>query len=415
MADKIMESYNDRETDGILDLLVSSPSLLIESDLDDTLTYTILERIADDKRKNGIMASVINSMIGSCYYLMSDENSIQAEHHRTRLADQVDRLTLAFENLEKTHGISPDLVTYSLAYTALGCHSSFHGSADIMLKMAAKIAKKLSGGKRRKALAASRRKRSSSFTDSESSLKNLLGKDFKVLLETDDLAVVNKPSGVPCYHRKTTTAGKVNKKKKDNGGNESQLTGDISLEDALLNCNVPLSTLNPDGLGIVHRLDRGSSGCLVLAKNDEAHARLVSEFFLRRAHKSYLTVLHETTASKLEKDDGVIDSLVHGRPAKSQYRVLKRLPDVSLVEFQIFTGRKHQVRVHAVSSEGLASPVLNDELYGSQDGQGRTSTPKDGSSKRFFLHASTLAIPTFDIDVEAPLPSWWHDTMPEII
>ncbi|KAL3923445.1 MAG: hypothetical protein SGILL_001657 [Bacillariaceae sp.] len=285
----------------------------------------------------------------------------------------------------------------------------------MMLLEAGKRAKKMAGGKRRKALAAARRKASCTFTEAETRLKRLLGDDFDVLVETEDLAVISKPSGVPCFHRKTTTAGKIKKKTKKGKGTKRSASHlielpDISLEDALLSCNVLLSTLNPEALGLVHRLDRGSSGCLVLAKNDETHARLVSEFFLRRTSKTYLTILCNTPKSNLE-DEGVIEALVHGRPAKSKYRVLERFPSsqASLVEFDIFTGRKHQIRVHASSEEGLASPVLNDEIYG--DENERNKSRKGDPTNRFFLHASKLSIPSFDIDVEAPIPSWWHETI----
>ena len=83
-----------------------------------------------------------------------------------------------------------------------------------------------------------------------------------------------------------------------------------------------------------------------------------------------------------------------------------------LVEFDIYTGRRHQIRVHA--SEGLASPVLGDERYGSDNGSISAAAAKGDSSQRFFLHASKLAIPRFDVEVEAPIPSWWRESIPEL-
>ena len=83
-----------------------------------------------------------------------------------------------------------------------------------------------------------------------------------------------------------TSAGKKKKKK---GKNREPTDLDMSLVDALLHCNVVLSTLNPESQGLVHRLDRGTSGCILLAKTDEMHARAVAEFYCRNAKKTYQT------------------------------------------------------------------------------------------------------------------------------
>jgi 23S rRNA pseudouridine1911/1915/1917 synthase len=268
------------------------------------------------------------------------------------------------------------------------------------MEQAIRKSKKKAGGKRRKTLAASRRKlKVSNVGEVEEELRCLCGDDFSVLHETDGLLVVNKPSGVPCFHRKTTTAGKIRKRK----GKDAAVADDISLEDALISCNVPLSTLNPEALGLVHRLDRGSSGCLVLAKTDEMHALLVSEFFLRRTEKTYLTVV--SPAPDLSTPQGgTIDQPVDGRPAKSRYRIKQRFSDsAALLEFDIYTGRKHQIRVHA--SEALASPVYLDPLYSNPNDH---SHPTAGNpQQQFLLHASSLRIPKYGIEVEAPIPKWW--------
>jgi 23S rRNA-/tRNA-specific pseudouridylate synthase len=229
------------------------------------------------------------------------------------------------------------------------------------------------------------------------------------LHETDDFVVINKPSGVPCFHKKKTTAGKIKKGK----GKQKYMASDVSLEDALLNCNIPLSTLNPEAMGLVHRLDRGSSGCMVLAKTNEMHANLVAEFFLRRTQKRYLALVAPAPDSSLS-DEGLIDLPVDGRPAKSKYRVVERYGAgvAALLEFDIYTGRKHQVRVHA--AEGLSSPVLMDNGYssGRQDSTDLENLVKFNEGKQhFFLHSSSLVIPEHGIDVKAPLPSCWDDTI----
>jgi 23S rRNA-/tRNA-specific pseudouridylate synthase len=94
--------------------------------------------------------------------------------------------------------------------------------------------------------------------------------------------------------------------------------------------------------------------------------------------------------------------------------VVERYGDAAaLLEFDIYTGRKHQVRVHAV--EGLGSPVLMDTLYSSK-GQNenddiRPLLPTYDSKKQFFLHASSLEIPEYGINVKASLPYWWDETI----
>jgi 23S rRNA-/tRNA-specific pseudouridylate synthase len=188
--------------------------------------------------------------------------------------------------------------------------------------------------------------------------------------------------------------------------------------------------LNADARGLVHRLDRGTSGCIVLAKSDECHARLVTDFFLRRNSKSYLalipTSVHDDDdgASFVPKelqegDSGTIELPVEGRPAKSLYRV-ERMYDscfgkpMTLIRVTTVTGRKHQVRIHL--AKGLGRPIFMDPLYGDHKTNSFTDEelserlPKDGK-QRFFLHAASLELPRSGIRVEAPLPSWWTKAM----
>ncbi|VEU44557.1 unnamed protein product [Pseudo-nitzschia multistriata] len=416
LAESISRSYAEKETDGVVELATTSSLLTdLSVDIEDDLIPAILE--ASGGRK-GIVASIMNAMIGSgCHFI--DETKTKAGTTPGLVSDRV--LSL-MEGLFDAADVTPDIVTYSLAYEALSKDDpdDTDGLADSILETAERSSKKIAGGKRRKLLASSRRKVTSSFSDAEDDLRELLGADFEVLLETDGFAVVNKPSGVPCFHARTTTAGKIKrgkgKKKKGKKGQQQnenkandRLPSDVSLEDALVSCNVPLSTLNPEALGLVHRLDRGSSGCLILAKTNELHARLVSEFFLRRTTKQYVALVRETQASSISKK-GSIDHAVGGRSARSDYQLLERYrsdgDDAAMVGFEIFTGRKHQIRVHA--AEVLGSPVWGDPLYGAGDGGPNTKPPQQ---ERIFLHASRLKIPVLGVDVESPVPSWWESTL----
>jgi 23S rRNA-/tRNA-specific pseudouridylate synthase len=413
LVNQIWESYHERETDGVLDCVLSS-SLMTdrEVDLQGTLVPSILA--AADGKQKGSIASIMNAMIGSCCFLATDGGALQDERDLTLVSGRVEDLLFAYEEMDRNAGIAPDIVSYSLAYTALRNNPDNQELASNVLETALQRSKKKAGSKRRKTLAALRRKPVSTFKEAELELKQLLGNSFELLAEGDGFAVINKPSGVPCFHLKTTTAGKI-KKSKRGGSSDKVPQSDISLEDALISCNVPLSTLNPDALGLVHRLDRWSSGCLVLAKTDDMHAQLMSEFFLRRTTKTYVALLRESSRSCLN-DEGVIEQPVHGRPAKTKYKVIERnqLSGISLVEFEIFTGRKHQIRVHA--AESLFSPVLNDGLYddmNENNGDVANKPPKD-SKESFFLHARRLTIPHLGIDVEATVPSLWQDKTTEL-
>lgn len=427
-AEQLRSRYNDKETDGILEL-ATSPSFLANKEFDDVekLISAILEAVGENK---GAVASVLNALIGSCIlHASAIAKAPYEEGTKSLLTDRVNSLMLAYDELQETKDINPDVVTLSLAYTA------FHNLdeddpkgqrlATTVLEQAQRRTKKIAGGRRRKQLVSLSRKAKSTFFDEEEHLKDLLGDDFQVLLETAEFAVINKPSGVPCFHRKATTAGKIKKGKKGNGiaadttltssGSATRIRPDISLEDAVVSRNIPLSTLNPDALGLVHRLDRGSSGCMVIAKTDVAHARLVAEFFLRRTSKVYTTLVeYDSSSSLTSKDGGMIELPVDGRPARSKYHVLERYESLNaaMVEFEIFTGRKHQIRVH--TAKGLGSPVMNDGLYSNRPSNNVDSSGGDDDRLRFFLHASKLRIPTFDIDVEAPIPSWWVETIPSL-
>jgi 23S rRNA-/tRNA-specific pseudouridylate synthase len=214
--------------------------------------------------------------------------------------------------------------------------------------------------------------------------------------------------------------------------------------------NFALSTVNPVARGIIHRLDRGTSGCVCLAKSNEAHMKLIASFFLRRVTKKYLALVQLSSSSSLEQE-GVMNALVDGKPAVSKYKVVNKYyagdgpnQGVALLEVETLTGRKHQVRVHC---SGIGHPIIFDPLYSSFEPPvpaSRRKTKKDVQRKRgkgdnteehvlslpkaitdlamsmtpgqerFFLHAQTLSIPEFDVDVQAPLPTWWTETLDQL-
>ena len=175
---------------------------------------------------------------------------------------------------------------------------------------------------------------------------------LEVLFEDKDIIVINKPPGLVVHP----------------GAGHRQHT----LVNALLSHCPTLSGIGgKERPGIVHRLDKETSGCLVVAKNDWAHRELSRQFAERSVEKIYLALV----AGKLRKDAGVIEEKIgrhpvhrqrmsvasaRGRPAKTDYRVVCSGDQASLVECRLYSGRTHQIRVHL---HHLGHPVLGDKVY----------------------------------------------------
>jgi 23S rRNA pseudouridine1911/1915/1917 synthase len=218
-----------------------------------------------------------------------------------------------------------------------------------------------------------------------------------VLYEDDDVAVVNKPAGVIVHPGAGTTAG--------------------TLAGALLHRFGNLSALGgPMRPGIVHRLDKGTSGALIVARNDEAHRALVAQFQGREVAKTYLALVH----GSMQQDAGRIELPVardlqrrirmttrrrEGRAARTDWRVLLRLPGFSLVEADLHTGRTHQIRVHFAA---LGHPVVGDTVYGAPR-EVRAGTRSLAPLGRTFLHAARVSFQHprtgKQVTARAPLPA----------
>jgi 23S rRNA pseudouridine1911/1915/1917 synthase len=210
---------------------------------------------------------------------------------------------------------------------------------------------------------------------------------LEILFEDEDLVVVNKPTGLVVH---------------PGAGNQRH-----TLVNALLHHCTNLSGIGgKQRPGIVHRLDKETSGCLVVAKNDVAHQHLSRQFAEREVKKIYLAIV----AGTLKRPRGTIDAAIgrhpvqrkkmavqptKGRLAKTDYRVLKAGCAVSLVECAIHSGRTHQIRVHL---HHLGHPVIGDSLYG-----------KKGQAPRQMLHAWKLGFThprtSERLFFEAPIPA----------
>ena len=237
-----------------------------------------------------------------------------------------------------------------------------------------------------------------------------------IIYEDDDLSVINKPAGMMVHAGSGATEDARNRG---------------TLVNALLGHYEQLSTtggaMRP---GIVHRLDKQTSGLIVVARNDAAHQKLGEMFSRRQVHKTYVALVH----GHLKQDRGTISAAIArdavrrtrmttrresgARAAISHYAVLERITSrfgvFTLVSVRIETGRTHQIRVHLSS---IGYPVVGDTLYGAPSrivavsaGRRKKSDPEPEtiSLDRNFLHAAELefAHPRTGrrLQLKAPLP-----------
>jgi len=223
---------------------------------------------------------------------------------------------------------------------------------------------------------------------------------LEVLYEDAHIIAVNKPPGLVVHPAAGHTSG--------------------TLVNALLHHCPDLAGIGGEERpGIVHRLDKDTSGAMVVAKNDAAHRSLVEQFKNRSVRKEYLAIVHGLPSPSCRRIETPIGRSRHdrkkmsarsptGRRAVTRYKVAEKLPGAALLRLRIETGRTHQIRVHMAH---IGHPVLGDEQYGSRskDRAGPCQVPRQ------MLHAEKLSFrhpPTGKpLQVVAPLPQDMADVI----
>ena len=212
-----------------------------------------------------------------------------------------------------------------------------------------------------------------------------------ILYEDEDIIVVNKARGMVVHPAAGVNSG--------------------TLVNALLYHCDDLSGINGEiRPGIVHRLDKDTSGVMVCAKNDKAHVNLAEQIRTKAAHRIYLAIVN----GNIKEEAGIIKGDIgrhpierkkmaivkdNGKPAVTHFKVLERFGDYTLVECKLETGRTHQIRVHMAS---IGHPLVNDPKYGP-----KKSSPFAIKGQALHSHELTLTHPTTGEEMHfmAPLPA----------
>lgn len=219
-----------------------------------------------------------------------------------------------------------------------------------------------------------------------------------IIYEDDDLIVINKPSGLVVH---------------PGNGNKNH-----TLVNALLYYNKELSTNDENRPGIVHRLDKDTSGLMIVAKNNKAHQLLAEGFKNKTITRKYLALV----VGEIKENEGVIDAPIgrdpddrkkfiitqnNSKSAISNFKVIKRYKGYTLIELKLLTGRTHQIRVHM---KYIGHPVYNDPVYSN-------STSDFGqflhSYKLSFTHPITNKLLEFVIELPHEFQDF-IDTLTEI-
>lgn len=213
-----------------------------------------------------------------------------------------------------------------------------------------------------------------------------------ILYEDEDLLIVNKPKGMVVHPA------------------IGHYTGTL-VNAIMYHCKDSLSGINGEiRPGIVHRIDKDTTGSLIVCKNDEAHARIAAQIKEHSVTRKYVGVV----AGNFKEENGTVEGAIgrhpvdrkkmainekNGKPAITHYRVLQPLKGASYMEFALETGRTHQIRVHMAS---ISHPLLGDTVYGSQKNPYKLQGQALHAKTIGFVHPSTGEY----MEVSAPVPDY---------
>jgi 23S rRNA pseudouridine1911/1915/1917 synthase len=221
----------------------------------------------------------------------------------------------------------------------------------------------------------------------------------EILYEDDDIIVVNKPKGMVVHPA--------------NGNPDGTLVNAV-----MAICKDSLSGIGGEiRPGIVHRLDKNTSGAIIIAKNDKAHINLSEQLKNHEIKKTYIAlvrgVVKENNATinmpigRSKKDRKKMDVDKNGKEAITHFKVLKRYKDCTLLEINIETGRTHQIRVHL---SHIGYPIIGDEVYSN----GKNKWNIEGQC----LNAKSLdfkhKIIEKNMHIEAPIPKYFENIIKEL-
>ena len=222
---------------------------------------------------------------------------------------------------------------------------------------------------------------------------------LEILYEDNDIIVVNKPKGMVVHPA--------------NGNPDGTLVNAI-----MSICKDSLSGIGGEiRPGIVHRLDKNTSGAIIIAKNDKAHINLSEQLKNHEINKTYIAlvrgIVKENNATinmpigRSKKDRKKMDVDKNGKEAITHFKVLKRYKDCTLLEINIETGRTHQIRVHL---SHIGYPIIGDEVYSN----GKNKWNIEGQC----LHAKSLdfkhPITGKNMHIEAPIPEYFENIIKEL-
>lgn len=215
-----------------------------------------------------------------------------------------------------------------------------------------------------------------------------------ILFEDDDLLIVNKPKGMVVHPAPGHANGTL-------------------VNAVMFHCKDSLSGINGElRPGIVHRIDRDTTGSLIVCKNDFAHTSIAEQIKIHSVNRIYRGIV----VGNVKDDFGTIHGAIgrhpidrkkmainekNGKPATTHYKVLQRFKNYTYMEFKLETGRTHQIRVHMAS---IGHPLLGDEVYGSKKCPYHLEGQTLHAAVIGFIHPRTQEY----IEVEAPLPEYFR-------